>query len=296
MLTRLRLFQASTALLYLGPLLAGLAGQGWAMIPLFAVLFVLWSVILRPHLWPASLKDFARAADLVAIAALVATQVLLVTVCFAIGRGIGGVMGVSLQIPVYLPAALSFLSIPLSRLVWRPDQIETLAGFDPLMHKPGTPEPLAPAALAETMLEQVLALPDDIGEDDLQAHLTAISGHVDALLIRRTLENAIAGPRRTKAGLKALILHATDPDIADLLSGSAYPAQAFTAAQTDPDLLELFATRCARMLEDKPHLAPDCPPIPALTQAAQTATPAVRDALQRLTGLLLQTSPPDPQP
>ena len=34
---RLRLFRFSTALLYVGPLLAGLMGQGWAMVLAFAV-------------------------------------------------------------------------------------------------------------------------------------------------------------------------------------------------------------------------------------------------------------------
>ena len=83
---RLRLLQLATALLYLGPLLAGLMGQGWAMVPVFALIFVVWSVILRPHLWPATLADFARSEALVALGALIATQALLVVVSFGCNR------------------------------------------------------------------------------------------------------------------------------------------------------------------------------------------------------------------
>ncbi|MBI1170840.1 hypothetical protein GC209_05520 [bacterium] len=143
MLNRLRLLQAATALLYFGPLLAGLAGQNWWMIPLFSLAFVLWSVILRPHLWPSSLGDLARVEAVVAISALIATQVLLVTLCFALGRGMGGVMGLKPPVPAYMPVALSFLSVPLSRLVWRTTEIETVAGLDAPPQDPGTQVPSA---------------------------------------------------------------------------------------------------------------------------------------------------------
>lgn len=300
MLNRLRLLQATTALLYFGPLLAGLAGAVWATIPLFAIAFVLWSVILRPHLWPAKLSDLLKAQALIAMAALIATQILLVTLCFAVGRGMGGVMGLRPALPPYLPLALSFLSVPLSRLVWRPAEIETIAGFDPLSHKPAPPEP-APRAenRAETLLAGVLALPDTVPEAlpdtvpeaDLQAHLAAIATHVDALQIRRAFENAATAQRLTPAGKKALILHATDPAVADLLSGSAYPAHAFTAAGPDPDLQSLFAIRCMRLVTEAPTLAPDCPKPATLTEAARTAPPDPQTRLRHLAAVIARTAP-----
>lgn len=283
---RLRLLQATTALLYLGPLLAGLSGHGWPAIALFSAIFVLWSVILRPHLWPATPSDLARTEALVALAALIASQVLLVALCFAIGAGIGGVMGFHPALPAALPAVLSFLSVPLSRLVWNPHADAELAGFDPLIHKLA---PAEPPALPERLLAQVMALPADTGEADLQAHITAISAHLDALQIRRTLEDAARLQQITPAGLKALIVHATDPDVALVLSGSAWPARAFALAGADDDLLTLFATRCARVVEDDPTLSPDCPDPAALTTAALRAGPEAHDALLRLAGLLQQS-------
>ena len=330
MQNRLRLLQAATAVLYLGPLVAGLAGQGWAMIPLFTAIFVLWSVIIRPHLWPTSLRDLAKPEAIVALAALAATQILLVALCFAIGRGAGGVMGLRLSLPFYWPAALSFVAIPLSRLVWNPEQTADLAGFDPLLHQALRTSALRPEApaqpkvaqtmvpqttlaestvaqttvaqtmvaqttLAESMVAKVLALPGDVGAADLQAHLAALAAHVDAFQIRDALEPA-AGGQITRAGAKAMIVHATDPAVAERLSGSGYPARAFTLAGADDDLLTLFATRAARVLQDHPDLAPDYPAIPALTQAAQTANPPARAALLRLADQLRQSPPADPTP
>ena len=75
-------------MLYFGPLLAGLMGQGWGQVAVFVVIYLLWSAILRPHLWPARIGDLTRTDALVPLASLVATQALLVVLCFAIGRGL----------------------------------------------------------------------------------------------------------------------------------------------------------------------------------------------------------------
>ena len=134
MLIRLWLLRGAAALMSFGALLAGLAGHGWTMVPAVVAVFVLGSVILRPHLWPASLRDLGTVDAVVALAALVATQALLVILCFGFGRGIGGVMGLRPSLPAYLPLALALVAMPLSRLVWNPRVMADHAGFDPLLH------------------------------------------------------------------------------------------------------------------------------------------------------------------
>ena len=288
---RLRLLRLVTAVLYFGPLLAGLIGQGWGMVPVFVGIFLLWSVILRPHLWPASAADLARSEALVAAASLIATQILLVVVCFAVGRGLGGVLGVMPALPAYLPAALSFLSVPLSRLIWNPRVAAENTGFDPVTHDVAARAVDTPALAAE-MLAQVMALPDDVGEAELQQHLSAISAHVDPVAIRLTLGDAVAARRANRVGVKALIVHATDPALSNLMSGSAYIAQAFAAAGRDAELLALFARRCVMALEDEPDLAADCPPVDAIARAAQeVGEPVATAGLNRLVGLLDQNNP-----
>lgn len=290
MTDRFRLLQAATALLYLGPLLAGLSGQGWDMVPLFTAIFVLWSMVMRPHLWPSHPGDIARPEAVVALMALIATQILLVCASFGIGRGIGRLLDLQGLVPLYLPAALSFLSIPLSRMVWNPDQTETVTGRDPLHPSPPQAAPPPAEDLAQSLLAQILALPDDVGEADLQARLSAIG--LDALALRRTLQETARHPRFTRAGLKALVVHATDPSVAELLSGSAYPAEVFALLGQDAGLLSLFATRSTRLIQATPQLAPDFPDPTALT--APTLPAEARAALAHLADLLVQSTPLPP--
>ena len=57
---RLRVLQIATACLYLGPLLAGLGGYGWRVVPVFAAIFLLWLIALRPQEWPQSRADWMQ--------------------------------------------------------------------------------------------------------------------------------------------------------------------------------------------------------------------------------------------
>lgn len=122
MLNRLTILRAAAALLYLGPLLAGLAGAGWSMVPVFVALFLLWIFLLRPDLagQRAWLPRLERAA----------VQTLLVVVFFGIGRGIGGILGVTLGPPAWTAILISVMAILLGRLVLNPP--------------PARPEPSAP--------------------------------------------------------------------------------------------------------------------------------------------------------
>ena len=123
---RLRLAMGAGLLLYLGPLLAGMAGSGWPVVPVFTAIFLMWLVILRPQEWPDRLADWQRPEALVALAARAVVQIFLVALCFGIGRGIGGVLGVTLGLPVLAPIAVSLLAIPLARLVWNPAEAAAL--------------------------------------------------------------------------------------------------------------------------------------------------------------------------
>lgn len=120
---RLQIFRVAGVLLYGGPLLAGLGGFGWPVVPVFTAIFLLWLVVLRPQEWPASLADWQRPEAMVALAARAVVQLLLVALCFGIGRGIGGVLGVTPTVPVVVPIAVSLLAIPLARLVWNPAEV-----------------------------------------------------------------------------------------------------------------------------------------------------------------------------
>ena len=164
---RLRMLKAATALLYFGALLAGLVGQGWFMVLLFLAVFVVWSVTVRPQLWPPTLADICQPGAVVAMAALIATQALLVILCFAVGRGIGGVLGFKPALPFWLPLALSFLSVPVSRLIWSPQVMAENVGFDPLLHLPD--------AQQGGQVEEGAALPDSVTGPEMKQPVSAVS-------------------------------------------------------------------------------------------------------------------------
>lgn len=284
MQNRWRLQMGATALLYLGPLLAGLAGFGWGLVPVFVVIFVLWLLILRPRNWPRSLADWQKSEALVALVSQTATQALLVVVCFGIGRGIGGVAGLSLRLPVWLPVAISVLSIPMSRLIWDPSKAaqmdsllnDAIASIETGRPMPGPGEEAV--QVATEMLKPLAALPRSAPVSEVEAHLTAVARHMDHETLAAALRTA-PGP-----GLRrALMVHAGQPAALRALAGGAYPVQALTAASDDPALLTLLATRLTAALRDVPEMIGDFPtPERVLAAADGSDDPAAGMALRDL--------------
>lgn len=118
--TRRRLLMVANALLYFGPLLAGLAGLGWGYVALFTAIFVLWLIILQPYEFPINRAEWMTLDAWVAVSARAVVQLLFVVVLFGVGRGIGGILGAMTWFPAALPVAISFLSIPIARMIWDP--------------------------------------------------------------------------------------------------------------------------------------------------------------------------------
>ena len=109
----LTLFRGATALLYLGPLFAGLAGFGWVLVPAFLAIFLLNLFVVRRSLFPRKSGDWTETGVLIPLLTQTLVQLLLIVLCFAIGRGLGGVVG---AVPAFSPLwtlAVSFLSVPL---------------------------------------------------------------------------------------------------------------------------------------------------------------------------------------
>lgn len=74
MLTRMRLVKGATALLYIGPLIAGLCGFGWSMAAPFIGIFVVWLMILRPEQWPSTPEEWLTAPAWLAALAQILSQ------------------------------------------------------------------------------------------------------------------------------------------------------------------------------------------------------------------------------
>ncbi len=288
MQNRLRLLMGANTLLYFGPLLAGLGGYGWEIVPVFAAIFMLWLVILRPQDWPQSFDDWRLQRIIIAVAARMTVQLLLVTMLFGIGRGIGGALGTIAAFPLMLPIAVSFLSIPLARLVWDPRKaaeadaivakaLEKLAAANLPIHPRD-----AAARISDGILAPLYALPDTVEESVLDQHLAVLAKIAPPESIRDALVARAQGGTATRAAVKALIVLATSPALAESIGGDM-PNLAFAAAGTDPELLELFARRCAALLEQDDDIWPECPPVRLISHAADiTPNPVTAAALRHL--------------
>lgn len=119
---RMTFLSLLAALLYVGPFLAGLANAPVAMLPVFAAVFMVWVMVMRPSVWAAATSKGAPAILAARLGILTLFQVLLVLVSFGMGRGLTILLDGTLAIPMWLPPVLSIIAIPLGRLVWTPVQ------------------------------------------------------------------------------------------------------------------------------------------------------------------------------
>lgn len=274
---RLRVLQIATACLYLGPLLAGLGGYGWAVVPVFTAIFLLWLIVLRPQEWPQSRTDWLQPDSWLAMAARAVMQLLLVVLCFGIGRGLAGVAGLDLPLPFMGPIMLSFLAIPIARIAWPPQHAQELDSFlDEAIAsvQAAAPPPDAAERLAELRLfaarltEPLSDLRDDTRPSVIEAHLEALQTHLPPATLLDALHDRLANPRNSRVMRRAFILQATDPLVAEACRGRAAPVTALQVASRDAELLELFARRCIALLDADADAWGDCPNEAALAEAA----------------------------
>lgn len=264
MQARLRLLKGATALLYFGPLLAGIAGFGWRVVPLFVGIFLLWLFILRPQQWPRTLADWSRPEALIALLTQSLVQLLLVAVSLGIGRGIGGVLGVMPAIPLMLPVAVSFLSIPLARMIWDPWRADAgeVVLDEALARLEGEADPADDlkrrTEVAARMVAALDRLSPEAAPELLADHLHAMATQTSHEALRVALMDPIYDGSATAVVRRAAAVHATDPAVVDVLKGSTYPMAVFRAL-TDGSTLALFAARCADLVAEKPERLADCP-------------------------------------
>jgi hypothetical protein len=275
MVIRARLLQGATAVLYFGPLLAGLAGYGWAMLPPFVSIFAFWLKLLRPHQWPQTPGDWLSAQALMNVTTLVLTQTLLVAALFGIGRGIGGVAGSLPLFHPFLPLGLSFLALPLARLIWNAEQsAERGLTLDEVLYPQSTPDAemmasdLPPRPRADDEVRPLLALPDDAPLVEVGPALDDVLDEADAWQRLSVLADALdAAPTRHRALREALVIWATEPEHFAANTAPTGLRAAFRAAGQDLGVLRLLLPRAAalaRMMPDRQDQFPERAALEAL--------------------------------
>jgi hypothetical protein len=264
----MRMLKAATALLYFGPLLAGLGGYGWAVVPVFAAIFMLFLIIIRPQEFPRSIADWAKPEALVAFGARAAVQLLLVLVCFGIGRGIGGVLGSFPAFPYMLPIAISFLSIPSARMVWDPWKAQEMDQLlDTALSKiegGAAASAEGDRAYAEAVTSPLNGLADDVSEAELDSHLSALRALVDEKLTFDVLLSRVTQGEASTAGKRALVVMASDGAALGRMARRDAAALAFQALGQDAGLVTLMSKRLAEALRQDPEIWASCPSISVL--------------------------------
>ena len=265
---RFRLLKGATVLLYLGPLVAGMSGFGWGMVLPFVLIFVLWLIILRPEQWPATFAGWLTLQAFFAALAQMLSQLLLVAVLFGVGRGIGGIAGFLLIVNPLLPLSISFLAIPLCRLIWDARIAAERGEF--LDEDAEAAQILMIAAKAALDVRPLIALPDDCAEEAVwQAIVMVLEGslapyRLDALGV------ALQRSERSHTALRrSLVIWATEPEI--VAPGSIPHAvnAAFLSTNRNPDLLRLFLPRALALVAAFPNRVAGFPSASTLRDAAE---------------------------
>jgi hypothetical protein len=262
------------------------------MVPVFAAIFMLWLVIIRPQDFPRSRQDWLHNPRLVAFAARAAVQILLVSACFGIGRGIGGVLNSLPAFPLMLPIAISFLAIPLARLIWDPwkahamDQLldNALAQIETGSVTNGE------RSYAEAVLMPLNGLPDDVSLAELGNHLSAIRALVDDTVAYDVLLERVLNNEASAAGRRALMVMASDTVVIERMQGKNIVARAMEALSPDADSLAQMAERLVHGLRQDPDIWGDCPNM-GVIERLHRQVPQARSALSALQAEMIAQAP-----
>lgn len=284
---QLLILKLAAALLYAGPLVAGLGGQGWAVVPAFVLVFLLWQVLMRPADWRRTPLEWAQAPVLLAAVLRIAVLVALVVLLFGLGRGIGAVLGHLPAIPAAAPVLASLLAVPLARLIWDPAKAAQMDAFldDALAQVKG-------AAVSgdgveddcDAIVAPLLDLPEETPDPVARAAVDRLAaGHDWAVLIDTLRESLIYTDKPATAIRRGLALWSTDPATVARLQGCGMPCTGWSAAGGYPGAERLYAESALAAITVHPDRWEDFP-MPAELRENAAATPDP-DTARALTAL-----------
>jgi hypothetical protein len=283
---RQRILMGLTALLYIGPLLAGLAGQSWVMVMAFVAVFLLWLAILRPGQWPRGRDEWRQPDRQMSVLTQSLVQVLLVLVLFVIGRGLGGILGVLPLFHPLMPLAVSFVALPFSRLA---------TGIPvPALGPDDAANPRLQAAVRVT--ETLNGLPHNVDHAVIDAHMRAIAGQIGAEDLRRALLARVAGGEASIATMRALNNLGSNITWAKSLDEAA-AEQVFGAISQNATLAMHYATTMNSNVSAEPEMAFHCPPSASLLARADALKGTDAEVpLRSLAARVARMTQVDPEP
>lgn len=292
MKTRSRAVFATSALLYSGPLYAGLGGFGFETVPLFAALFALWLAVVRPGDWPTTAEEWRQPRSVAWPLLILAGQGVLVAFCLAIGRGIGALNDLVAPLPLAFATGLCVLGIAIAWTLRRGDTRR-------IVHIPGHALGIGSGILDVAAPNRSGLEADDAFVGAAAALLTELcdsrekADWVDPLLVR--IENAgaaeavlvtlseTAGDAAAHAQMRLALRQsvARGPRGRDQIE----EAVARIAATRDPELIGLAVGHARTLLAGEPRLGRELARRLRLHSVADQVATASPDAATALRGL-----------
>ena len=297
-----RLLFATSALLYSGPLYAGLAGYGFGTLPLFAAFLMAWLFVVRPGDWPETREDWKVARAVAWPMLIFAVQMVVAGFCLAMGRAIGGMYGLTLPLPLALPVGLSVLGILIAYALRR------RGAGGPILRVPGAELGIGAGILdvarpampgrrdVQAFIEDVAEALDVLGEGPAaDEDIDRLAALVEEKAMARECFEAMEGA--AALGLPQLQLWgrlALNPALMSELLGQGRVARALDRAlfAGEAELVAGTARLARERLGEMPALADELPLAMRLRQAAEAREDASQDAAVALALLANAIDPP----
>jgi hypothetical protein len=197
-----------------------------------------------------------------------------------------------------LPIAISFLSIPLARMIWDPSKVDAMdklldAALTKIEGQVGAgPLPGGDRAYAEAVTAPLNGLADDVAEEELENHLSAIRALVDENMTFDVLLARAQNGDASTAGKCALMVMASDAAAIDRMDKQDVPLRAMDALSGDPALVARMAERLIKALRMDADIWYQCPNVGFLENLRQQA-PSISDELSALEAEIVAQAPRD---
>lgn len=310
MTLRDRLLFATSALLYSGPLYAGLAGYDLSPIVLFAGFLTVWLFIVRPGDWPERRTDWTHPRAIAWPMLVFAAQIVVAGFCVATGRIIAVMFDISMPLPLAAPAGLSLAGILLAWGLRRRRPAAPIlrrraprwrASLSPGSGILDTARPRMPGRIdAQTFAEDIAAALGDLGNRPApDAALDALAALIaEKGMTRSTFEALETAGRLTAPQIQLLVRLALTPAmLADLAGQGRIGVVLERALCGDEDTVAAGTARLAlARLERTPGLADELPHAARLRHRAGPHSGTQSDQRhETATALLMLADRLDPQ-
>ena len=267
-MSRMYLSLAASAFLYLGAVLAGWSAAPVAAWPVFLGIFLMWSVLMRPEVWPREGARWVEAGVIARAAMAVAVMAGLALACLALGWLLAGVVPLP-PVGPWPGVLLALVGVGAARLVWNPAAAAEVDAVQRQVEVQAVPPEVQKKRGQEAEIDSVIGFTADTPVDRIAEVMADLSMRFAPGRLVEGFQRQWKGGRMNVAQKRALILLATDPDQVRRIAGHEAGALALTVCGGDAFLTEFFLRRYSALLDKLPEAMADGPANAMLREVEQ---------------------------